>query len=107
MEKRDQNRVNRILESADGLQKAHAPEYFYTRLNARMQNEWEGRRKPFILLRPAFVMTAMFIVILANLVSLSLIDNKTVQQKDLSKGKSATIESFAAAYNLESSNVYE
>jgi hypothetical protein len=93
-------RTEEILESLDGLQKATAPYFFYTRLAGRMQNEMPVKRKTFLLLRPAFVTAVLSIVLVLNVASLLLLNDKPKQEK-------ATIESFAEAYDLNSPSFYE
>jgi hypothetical protein len=101
------NKEEKILNSLSGLQKAAAPDFFYTRLLGRMQNEVEIKRKPFLLLRPAFVTAALFAVLVINIFSIMQFD-KTPQHKAApTAAKPATLESFADAYNLNTESVYE
>ena len=103
----NEQRVDRILESLDGLQKAAAPDFFYTRLTARMENEIEVKRKPRFVLKPAFVTAALSIVLVLNIIFLTQ-GNK--QQASSANGQSkepATIESFAKTYNFDASSLYE
>ncbi len=88
--------------SLEGLQKAAAPEFFYTRLTGRMQEDPGQVRKPFLLLRPAFVTAALSLVLVVNIISLMKLDKQPVQTN-----KPATIESFATAYSLNTDAVYE
>ena len=68
MENNDSNnRVDKVMESLNGLQKAVAPDFFYTRLTGRMQKETEPVRKPFFLLRPAFITAALSLVFIINI----------------------------------------
>ncbi|MBU9937686.1 MAG: hypothetical protein KTQ13_13610, partial [Ferruginibacter sp.] len=46
-------RTERILKSLDGLQRSSAPDFFYTRLLGKMQNEPE--KKQALVLRPVFI----------------------------------------------------
>ena len=87
--------------SLDGLQKAAAPDFFYTRLTGRMQQGSGSVRRPF-LLRPAFVTAALSLVLIINIISLMKLDSKPGPVS-----KPATIESFAAAYALNTGTVYE
>ena len=96
------NRADKIMESLNGLQKAVAPDFFYTRLTGRMQKETEPVRKPFFLLRPAFITAALSLVFIINIFSLTQLNKQKTQTN-----KQATIESFATAYNMNSESVYE
>ena len=107
MENKDLNRADKILNSLDGLQKASAPDFFYTRLIGRMQQEIEVKRKPFLSLKPVFITASLLLVLIINIISLTQF-NKVPQQKAVVHAdKPATIESFAQAYNMETGSVYE
>lgn len=110
MEENFTSREDRILNSLDGIQKARVPDFFYTRLTGRMQQEWQPERKIFFMLRPAFVMAALSLVLILNLVSLTGLSgaHRVDKQPPHEAGKPASIESFAKAYNLdENFSVYE
>lgn len=103
----NEQRIDRILESLDGLQKASAPDFFYTRLSARMENEMLVKRKARFILRPAFVTAALSVVLILNIIFLTQGNKQPVSSaNDTPKGP-ATIESFAKAYNLDASSLYE
>ena len=109
MENRDkENRIDRILTSVDGLEKAAAPDFFYTRLTGRMQRELGEKRRPFFVLRPAFATAALSILLVVNIIFLTQWNKLPAQDSQAQHGKPATIESFAKAYNLDaSSSLYE
>ena len=89
------------MSSFDGLQKATAPDFFYTRLTGRMQNEVGPVNKPFFMLRPAFITAALSLVFIINIFSLTQLNKQSKQIN-----KPATIESFATAYNMNTESVY-
>ena len=95
-------RTERIIGSLDGLEKATAPDFFYTRLTGKMQREIEPVRKPFFLLRPVFITAALSLVFIINIFSLTQLNRQKTQTD-----KRATIESFATAYNMNTGSVYE
>jgi hypothetical protein len=100
------DRSDRILNSLDGLQKAMAPHFFYTRLIGRMQNE-QPVQKSRLLLRPVILTISLSVVLLLNIVALTKM-NATVESKHvIPSGEAATIQSFANAYNLNTESVYE
>lgn len=107
MENKDLNKAERILNSLDGLQKAAAPDFFYTRLTGRMQNEQEVTRRSVFQLRPAFITTILVLLFAVNIISLTQLDKKPEQKAVIRTNKPATIESFAQAYNMETGSVYE
>lgn len=94
-------RTERVMKSLDGLQKAAASDFFYTRLTGKMQREMEPEKKPFLILRPAFITAALSLVFIINIFSLTQL-NKQPKQVN----KPATIESFATAYNMNTESVY-
>ena len=107
MENNFTNREDKILNSLQGLQKAPAPDFFYTRLLGRMQAETEPETRPFFLLRPAFITTALSLVFIVNIFSLTQMKGPQQQKETISSNQPATIESFARAYNMETASVYE
>lgn len=101
------SRIDRVMSSIDGLNKAEAPGYFYTRLLGRMQKETEDTRRPFLVLRPAFATAALSIVLILNIVFLTQSNKQAAKDTTVHSGKPATIETFAKAYDLDASSLYE
>ena len=99
MSLRDNKRTEKILDSLDGLQHTTAPDYFYTRLKGRMQNELDKKRKGFVLLRPVVVTSLLSVILLINISSFFLLNKKESKQ-------SPSIEAFAEAYDLNSTSSY-
>lgn len=91
------------MESLGGLQKATAPDFFYTRLLGRMQRETEPVKRPVLIFRPAFVTAALAIVFIVNIFSLTQLNNRPAKQSN----RPATIESFSEAYGMNTNTVYE
>ena len=100
-------RTERMISSLDGLQKTAAPDFFYTRLMGRMQRETEPAKKPFFLLRPAFITAALSVVFIINLFSLTQLNKQPLQRPAMHTNDRASIESFAEAYNMNTVSVYE
>ena len=106
MKNKFQQREEKILSSFEGIQPAEVPPYFYTRLAARMQNELEEKKSPFILLRPAFLTASLSVILVVNIAF--LFQFKGLHKPSLNQTtNTATIESFADAYNLNETAVYE
>lgn len=97
------SKTEEILNSLDGMYTAAAPDFFYTRLLGRMQNRLDNSKKSTFLLRPAFLTAALSVVLLVNIIALQ---KMTIQQKSTATTNKATIESFADAYNLNSTTSY-
>lgn len=99
------NRTERIMSSLDGITKAGAPDFFYTRLVAKMQPN--GAERSFFMLRPAFLTAVLSVLLVVNIVSLLETDKVLKQDPTVKFDKSANIESFARAYNMNTVSVYE
>lgn len=103
------DKVESIMRSLEGMQHAAAPDFFYTRLQGKMQPA-ESRIRSFIL-RPALVTTALLVLLIVNVVSLLMMDRAPKDDPTASyqqeKAAPATIESFTRAYDMHSGSVYE
>ena len=100
-----EQRVQSIMESLGGLQPAAAPDFFYTRLKGKMQPAAE--KKTFFILRPAFITAVLSIFLIVNIFSLISIREAPAEPVSMQSNKPATIETFAAAYNMNTGSVYE
>ena len=105
----DNNRnkqVDEILGSLDGSRRAAVPDFFYTRLKARMEKgleQGQSLNKSW-LLRPAFAITALAVVLLIN----AFVILKDDATKDNSTNEVETLQSIAAEYSLnDNSPVYD
>jgi len=101
------NKADKILNSLNGLKKAEAPDFFYTRLMGRMQHEMEPVKRPFFQLRPIWVTSALVLLLVVNVFSVMQLNKPSGKIKTRPTENSATIESFAQAYNLNTTTVYE
>ena len=102
MKQSKQERVEQILSAWDGAKKAEAPSFFYTRLKARMEKE-TGEPVKSWLLKPAFVVATLVLVILINaFIYFQPSTSSTITSSD----DETSIQSIAAEYNL-SDNVLE
>jgi hypothetical protein len=90
------DKIEKILQSLDGAGKLQAPDFLYTRLQARMEKELVQQPNSFFLFRPAFLATCLVVVIAFNIIT--LVSNKK-ETPGVSNG-AATIENFAKEYNL-------
>lgn len=93
---------DQLLSSFDGITKAEAPPFFYSKLVSRMQQGIPEKPQPYrMALRPVLA-TIMLTVLLASNIFL-LVQRKEARQNN---DQPATIESFASAYGLGTSTVY-
>ena len=103
-------KIEDILNSFDGLKRAPAPDFFYTRLKARMLARHAGGEKGLqparprpLILRPVFALAALVLVILINAAVIfqgqNAIENNATDAD--------TYQSIAAEYNLNDSMIEE
>jgi|GEM_PF-5332842 len=88
-------RIDKIMESLDGMDRVEAPYFFTSKLLARLKVQPEMPQRIFFL-RPAFVVAALAIMMLVNVILLTKTSNVQVNNVQ----QEATIESFAEAYHL-------
>jgi hypothetical protein len=100
-----EDKVLSIMESLGGIQPAVAPDFFYTRLKGKIQPAAE--KKTIFILRPAFITATLALLFIVNIISLLQTGKAPKQDAPVVYSKPATIESFAAAYNMNTATVYE
>jgi hypothetical protein len=100
MNKDRKNQIDDILGSLDGSQRATAPDFFYTRLKARMEKGLEPATKKPWMLRPAFAFTALIAVLLVNA---AVILQKNDSGETITND-TETLQSIAAEYSLNDNN---
>jgi len=99
----DRNKkIEEIMGSLDGSNKAVAHDFFYTRLKARMEKGLEPVKRPWIL-RPAFAFTALAVVLLVNAVVI-LRGDANKKNGIATSNESETLQSIAAEYSLNDNN---
>lgn len=98
-------KVESIMESLKGMQPAAAPNFFYTRLKAKMQST--EAKQTWLIFKPAFITTVLSVLLIVNVVSLLYVDRVPTQNTIVKSVVPATIEAFANDYNLHSKSVYE
>jgi hypothetical protein len=91
-------RTDEILKSIDGINRASAPDFFYTRLKAKLdrlsERPYESGRRSW-LLHPAYALATLIVVLLINAFVLLKNDGSA---KDGVQDEGLT--SIAAEYNL-------
>lgn len=106
-------KIEEILNSLDGVQKAVIPDFFYTRLKARIMDRHESTqsvadsfgRKSWIL-RPAFALTVLIAVLLLNV--FVIYQSNSGSGKEQATNDTETLQSIAAEYSLNDNNyVYD
>ena len=103
MKQEKQARIEQILNSWDGAKKAEVPPFFYTRLKARMEKSVEVPVVKSWLLKPAFVVATLVLVIAINVFFYFQDGNSTITPSS----NDETIQSIAAEYNLSDNTLEE
>ena len=101
--KRIQEEVEKTLNSLDGLQKATANPYLFTRIKARLENDEQsfwGSALTFIS-RPSVAVPAIVLTILVNTAIFFEVKTDPVQTHQDDE------QAFAREYNLSDNTIYE
>ncbi len=96
-------KIEEILSSLDGAQRASAPDFFYTRLKARMEKELVNVPGKAGIWRPAYAFAALLLVLVIN----AFVILNGNQTKDTSATDIDVTQSIAAEYNINSNLTYE
>ena len=106
MDNEQYKKVEDILGSLDGVQKAVAPDFFYTRLKARMEKGFEPVVPKLWILRPVYAIAVLIIVIVINAAVIFNGQNNTGE--DI-VADTDTFQTIAAEYALNdnSANLYD
>jgi hypothetical protein len=103
------NKIEEILNSLDGAKKAEVPDFFYTRLKARMLTWHEGsetiQRRGWIL-RPVFIVSALLLVLAIN--AFVFLNGQNETTTATADNNESVQQSIAAEYSLNDMNtVYD
>lgn len=101
MDTRKENSIDEILNSLDGCTQATAPDFFYTRLKARMEKEAAPAARTSWVLRPAYAFAGMAIILLINVLA---VFNQPNTEENTATTEVDTFQSLAAEYRLNESN---
>jgi hypothetical protein len=105
MKQNEQSRVEQVLNSWDGVKRAEAPAFFYTRLRARMdaQQTVDETPKNWVF-KPVFVIASLVLVIIINAFIYFQNDNSTISSSYDESSQSITAEFFSSDNILEDIN---
>lgn len=91
-------RIEEILGSLDGVQRASAPDFFYTRLKARMEKGLEPRTIRKKVLYPAFALVAVILVVVLN--AAILLNKESAKPSETASGnETEPLQYIAVEYN--------
>ena len=100
-------RIEEILTGLDGVQRAAAPEFFYTRLRARMEKAVEPLATRKRVLYPVYAVAAVILIVFINAAILVTKQN-SAGTDTASLNETETLQSIAAEYNINDvSSLYE
>jgi hypothetical protein len=110
MDNQRNNRIEEVLSSLDGSKRAAAPDFFYTRLKAKMLGRLEaGINKPKSrewMLRPVYIVSALLLVIAINVFVFLKGNNETTTA--VADNNESVQQSIASEYSLNDINtVYD
>lgn len=88
--------IEDILNSLDGARRATTPDFFYTRLKARMEKGYAAPVQKHWVLRPVYAMAALVLVILLN----AAVILQGANAPENNGSETETYQSIAAEYNL-------
>src|SRR6185503_5701328 len=98
MENKGNNNIGDILNSLDGSQRATAPDFFYTRLRARMEKGLVPEKTGGWKLRPVYIVTALVLALAVNALVLFR-GNNTDNDPTFASNDLESEQSIAAEYN--------
>ena len=89
-----------IFNSLDGISRATAPDFFYTRLKARMEKDTDQNKKPTWIVRPVYVLATLLLILAVNVIVFLKNGDEVVVADDNETAQ----QSIAAEYSLIDSN---
>jgi hypothetical protein len=94
-----QKNIDQLLESFDGIQKASAPDFFHTRLMAKLERDQPNQKSTAWggMLKPLPILAVLGCLIALNIYTLSTMVKGETQ---LSTSQQGGIVSFASEYDL-------
>lgn len=101
-----QQKIREILNSLDGIQRAKAPAFFYTRLRARMEKEGGKSGWPLVgfLTKPALVITITAIILLLNATAIT---EMWKERNTKVTANTENVQSLTSEYQLYTYTVYD
>ena len=92
--------IEQALASIENIEKISAPDFFETRLLARMQNELVVEKSKFIQIKkPVWIIASLCVLLFMNIYLMD--SNKTKVVSKNRHDEPATIQSFANDYELD------
>ena len=105
MKKQANSKTDKILNSLDGIKKMRAPDFFYTRLRAKMEVLLPVSRQNTRLIRPAYAIAFLALLIAFNVIS--LLKQNNVDENTVVNSETENSQTIASAYNMDDNLSYE
>jgi uncharacterized membrane protein len=104
MENNRNKKIEDILGSLDNTKRAAAPDFFYTRLKAKMEKGFEPAAPRAWILRPAYALVAILLVLVIN--AAVIVNSNTAADNGVTATADNTesFQSIAAEYSLNDNN---
>jgi len=97
------SKIEEILGSLDHIERAAAPDFFYTRLKARMEKGLADNSSKHWVLRPVYAVAALLVVLAIN-AAVILNGSKAAET---STTETEVSQSIASEYSINSNLTYE
>jgi hypothetical protein len=104
MNNENDNKINHIFNSLDGSQRARIPDFFYTRLKARMDNELNKGVSRSWSFRPVYALGGLALLLAVNVVA--VLQNDEADLKNVT-ADTETVQSAVEYYSLNDNSIYE
>jgi hypothetical protein len=103
------SRIDAVLNSLEGMQRAKAPDFLYTRLKGRMEQEFDqGGPIGRWLTKPVLALTIAAIILIANATTvLKMWEQNTASNSNLESGQIVAAEYPAGVYPVYNENSLE
>lgn len=95
-------RLDEILESLDTVKKATAPDFFYSRLMARMEKTLPENNKRVWLLKPVYAVAILILILAINAVV--FFSSKNDESASIVNENETLQQSIASEYSLADNN---
>ena len=92
-----------ILSSLDGSQRASVPDFFYTRLKARMEKGLNRNEPKSWVLRPVYALAGFALLLIVNAVVILQKDNVNTENNM----ETVSAQTIAAEYVLNDNSIYD
>jgi hypothetical protein len=101
-------RTDDILNSLDGVTRASAPVYFYSKLRTRMERQLVPATEKGWALRPVYAIIALFVVLLINAAVLFRDSNVQTPSNLANASDTDSMQSLASEYRVnDAGSIYD